>query len=51
MVKADDNETNVSLRKGDLVYVPANAEHKFVGDNDISLLVFFAPNYTGSIGE
>lgn len=51
MVKADGQETNVDLRKGDLVYVPANAEHKFVGDNEISLLVFFAPNYTGSIGE
>ena len=51
MVKADGNETNVVLRKGDLVYVPANAEHKFIGDDEISLLVFFAPNYTGSVGE
>ncbi len=49
-VKADGKETNVSLKAGDLVYVPAAAEHKFVGDDEISLLVFFAPNYTGSIG-
>jgi mannose-6-phosphate isomerase-like protein (cupin superfamily) len=51
MVKSDGQEINVSLRKGDLVYVPANAEHKFLGDDEISLLVLFAPNYTGSTGE
>jgi mannose-6-phosphate isomerase-like protein (cupin superfamily) len=50
-VKADGKETNVNLKTGDLVYVPAAAEHRFIGDDEISLLVFFAPNYTGSVGE
>lgn len=40
-------ESNVELKEGDLVYVPANAAHRFVDDTPISLLVFFAPNYTG----
>lgn len=39
--------TDVELQTGDLVYVPAKAHHKFIGDDSISLLVFFAPNYTG----
>lgn len=51
MVKHNGHVTNVDVRKGDLVYVPANAEHKFIGHDEISLLVFFAPNYTGSVGE
>ncbi|MEJ0033666.1 MAG: cupin domain-containing protein [Bacteroidota bacterium] len=50
-VKSNGKETNVSLKTGDLVYVPAAAEHRFIGDEEISLLVFFAPNYTGSVGE
>jgi mannose-6-phosphate isomerase-like protein (cupin superfamily) len=51
IVKTEGKETNASLRKGDLVFVPAGAIHQFVGDDQISLLVFFAPNYTGSAGE
>ncbi|MGC3946917.1 MAG: cupin domain-containing protein [Chryseolinea sp.] len=37
----------VPLTTGDVVYVPARAEHKFIGEEEISLLVFFAPNYSG----
>lgn len=40
-------EILVPLETGDLVYVPARAAHKFIGDEEISLLVFFAPNYSG----
>ncbi|MEJ1239971.1 cupin domain-containing protein [Chryseolinea sp. T2] len=43
----DGEEVNVPLSTGDLVYVPAHAEHKFIGEEEISLLVFFAPNYSG----
>ena len=46
-ITADGKETSVELIQGDIVYVPARAPHKFMGDNEISLLVFFAPNYTG----
>ena len=43
----DGKEINVELAEGDLIYVPARASHKFTGTSEISLLVFFAPNYTG----
>ena len=33
---------------GDLIFVPAKAEHRFKDiERDLSLLVFFAPQYTG----
>jgi hypothetical protein len=35
------------IAAGDLVFVPAYAAHNFVGDDEISLLVFFGPNYSG----
>jgi mannose-6-phosphate isomerase-like protein (cupin superfamily) len=43
----EGKEVNVELGEGDLIYVPANAAHKFTGTSEISLLVFFAPNYSG----
>lgn len=46
-ITANGEVVNVPLNTGDLVYVPALAEHKFVGEGEISLLVFFAPNYSG----
>ena len=46
-IVTDGNEVNVELSEGDLIYVPAHAAHKFTGTSEISLLVFFAPNYTG----
>jgi mannose-6-phosphate isomerase-like protein (cupin superfamily) len=50
-IVTDREEVNVALTAGDLVYVPAYAEHKFTGTSQISLLVIFAPNFTGSVGE
>ena len=46
-IVADGNMVDVPLTAGELVFVPAYAHHKFVGDEEISLLVFFAPNYSG----
>lgn len=46
-ISADGKTVNVPLTAGDIVYVPALAEHEFTGEGEISLLVFFAPNYSG----
>ena len=46
-ITADSKTVEVSLKPGDLVFVPAYAQHKFVGEDEIALLVFFAPNYSG----
>ena len=46
-ITSDGEEVNIPLSTGDVVYVPALAEHKFIGDEEISLLVFFGPNYSG----
>ncbi len=46
-----DDESNsqksVELTEGDLVYVPAKANHKFEGPGEIKLLVLFAPSWNG----
>ena len=46
-IKIDNKTTIVPLKQGDLVFVPKYAIHKFTGNGQISLLVFFGPNYTG----
>lgn len=40
-------ERRVDLSSGDLVYVPAGADHTLEGSSDILLLVVFAPNFSG----
>ncbi len=42
---ADENRVPVS--PGDLVYVPAHSAHHFEGNEEITFLVFFAPNFGG----
>lgn len=46
-INENGKETSVDLKEGDLVYVPARAIHRFIGNGSVSLLVFFAPNYSG----
>lgn len=41
------DEVRTQLIKGDVVYVPSMATHRFVGPEEITLMVFFAPNFTG----
>lgn len=50
-IKAKGITTVVPLTQGDLVFVPKHAAHKFVGEGQISLLVFFAPSFTGPTGK
>lgn len=50
-IKIDDETTIVPLKRGDLVFVPKHAAHKFIGNGQISLLVFFGPNFTGPEGK
>ena len=49
LIVGDDvnNQAQTDVSTGDLVYVPANAPHRFVGTDEIILLVFFAPNFSG----
>lgn len=42
-----ESEKRVPLVSGDLVYVPANTDHRFDGESEIVTLVFFAPDFTG----
>jgi mannose-6-phosphate isomerase-like protein (cupin superfamily) len=46
-IKTNTNSVVVPLTQGDLVFVPKHAVHKFIGEGQISLLVFFGPSYTG----
>jgi mannose-6-phosphate isomerase-like protein (cupin superfamily) len=50
-IKTENETVIVPLKKGDLVFVPKHAPHKFVGEGQISLLVFFGPNFTGPTGK
>lgn len=49
-IRSGDETTVVPLKQGDLVFVPKHAKHKFTGDGQISLLVFFGPSFTGPAG-
>lgn len=46
-ISTDTENISVELKPGDIVYVPKKARHRFVGNSAISLLVFFAPGYSG----
>jgi mannose-6-phosphate isomerase-like protein (cupin superfamily) len=46
-ISTDTENISVEVKPGDVVYVPKKARHRFVGSSMISLLVFFAPSYTG----
>lgn len=46
-IKTDGKTFVVPLQQGDLVFVPKFATHKFIGEGQISLLVFFGPSFTG----
>src|SRR4051812_32315832 len=46
-ISTDTENVSVAAKTGDIIYVPKGAAHKFVGNSAISLLVFFAPNFTG----
>lgn len=51
-IEIKTNETViVPLKQGDLVFVPKHAAHKFTGNGQISLLVFFGPSFTGPTGK
>jgi len=50
-IKTEKETTVVPLKQGDLVFVPKHAKHKFIGDGQISLLVFFGPSFTGPTGQ
>lgn len=47
VVGSGANQVRVNLSQGDLIYVPANEYHIFEGENGISLLVIFTPDYSG----
>ncbi len=49
LIVNEENGTTkaVELSPRDLVYVPAHAKHTFEGPDEIVLMVFFAPNYSG----
>jgi len=50
-IKTKAETVVVPLKQGDLVFVPKHAIHKFIGDGQISLLVFFGPSFTGPAGK
>jgi mannose-6-phosphate isomerase-like protein (cupin superfamily) len=50
-IKTASETTIVALKQGDLVFVPKHAPHKFIGEGQISLLVFFGPSFTGPTGK
>ncbi|CAD0183949.1 hypothetical protein RUESEDTHA_00826 [Ruegeria sp. THAF57] len=49
LIVNEENGTTkaIELNQGDLVYVPAHAKHTFEGPDEIVLMVFFAPNFSG----
>ena len=46
-ISTEAENMNVEVKAGDVVYVPKGARHRFTGSGMISLLVFFAPSFTG----
>ena len=50
-IKTTTDSVVVPLKQGDLVFVPKHAVHKFIGEGQISLLVFFGPSFTGPTGK
>jgi len=42
-----DEARSITVQAGDLIYVPAQVPHRFIGASAISLLVIFGPDFTG----